>query len=100
MLVLVALIGPPGRGGPGSLHDGAAWMGIGTGGGRQRRRGWISLAAPGWISLAAPRVDHLGRPVTRTRKAKTPEVDPAKDKALVDAFAQAIQAAAAQMGAA
>lgn len=36
----------------------------------------------------------------RSRKAKAPEVDPAKDKALVDAFAQAIQAAAAQMGAA
>jgi hypothetical protein len=36
----------------------------------------------------------------RSRKSKAPEVDPAKDKALVDAFAQAIQAAAAQMGAA
>ncbi len=40
-----------------------------------------------------------GKPA-RSRKAKAPEVDPAKDKALVDAFAQAIQAAAAQMGAA
>ncbi len=46
-----------------------------------------------------PRGNSEAKPA-RGRKAKTPEVDPAKDKALVDAFAQAIQAAAAQMGAA
>jgi hypothetical protein len=34
----------------------------------------------------------------RTRKAKAPEVDPTKDKLLVDAFADAIKQAAAQMG--
>lgn len=34
----------------------------------------------------------------RTRKAKAPEVDPEKDKLLVNAFADAIEQAAAQMG--
>jgi hypothetical protein len=34
----------------------------------------------------------------RTRKAKSPEVDPAKDAALVAAFSDAIKQAAAQMG--
>jgi hypothetical protein len=36
--------------------------------------------------------------VPRTRKAKAPEVDPAKDQALVNAFADAIKQAATQMG--
>ena len=34
----------------------------------------------------------------RTRKAKAPDVDPEKDKLLVNAFADAIKQAAAQMG--
>jgi hypothetical protein len=57
----------------------------------------LERPTPGGESF--PRGNNGATAPARTRKTKAPEVDPAKDKALVDAFAQAIQAAAAQMGA-
>jgi hypothetical protein len=52
---------------------------------------------PVWPPAAAPQsVPTDKKP--RTRKAKAPEVDPAKDQALVNAFADAIKQAATQMG--
>ncbi|MDP2314860.1 MAG: hypothetical protein Q8P41_18305 [Pseudomonadota bacterium] len=52
---------------------------------------------PVWPPAAAPQaVPTEKKP--RTRKAKAPEVDPAKDQALVNAFADAIKQAAQQMG--
>ena len=52
---------------------------------------------PVWPPAAAPQSVPTTKP-TRTRKAKAPEVDPAKDQALVNAFADAIKQAATQMG--
>ena len=52
---------------------------------------------PVWPPAAPP----MAVPTTkapRTRKPKAPEVDPAKDQALVNAFADAIKQAASQMG--
>ncbi len=52
---------------------------------------------PVWPPAASP----MAVPTTkapRTRKPKAPEVDPAKDQALVNAFADAIKQAASQMG--
>ena len=47
---------------------------------------------------AAPPVAVPTTKAPRTRKGKAPEVDPAKDQALVNAFADAIKQAASQMG--
>jgi hypothetical protein len=52
---------------------------------------------PVWPPAAAPQAAPTAK-APRTRKAKTLEVDPAKDQALVNAFADAIKQAAAQMG--
>ena len=52
---------------------------------------------PVWPPAAAPMVLQTTK-APRTRKAKGPEVDPAKDAALVAAFSDAIKQAAAQMG--
>ena len=52
---------------------------------------------PVWPPAAAPQsVPTDKKP--RSRKAKAPEVDPAKDQALVNAFADAIKQAAQSMG--
>ena len=53
---------------------------------------------PVWPPAAAPQSVPTSPKATRTRKAKAPEVDPAKDQALVNAFADAIKQAATQMG--
>ena len=58
---------------------------------------------PVWPPAAAPQSVPTTPKPTRTRKpgvgqAKAPEVDPAKDQALVNAFADAIKQAATQMG--
>jgi hypothetical protein len=53
---------------------------------------------PVWPPAAPPMAVPTTEKPKRTRKAKAAEVDPAKDKLLVDAFADAIKQAAAQMG--
>jgi hypothetical protein len=53
---------------------------------------------PVWPPASAPQSVPTTPKVPRTRKAKAPEVDPAKDQALVNAFADAIKQAATQMG--
>jgi hypothetical protein len=53
---------------------------------------------PVWPPAAAPQSVPAADKPKRTRKAKGPEVDPEKDKLLVNAFADAIKQAAAQMG--
>jgi hypothetical protein len=53
---------------------------------------------PAWPPAAPPMAVPTTEKPKRTRKAKGAEVDPAKDKLLVDAFADAIKQAAAQMG--
>jgi hypothetical protein len=53
---------------------------------------------PVWPPAAAPQSVPTTPKPTRTRKAKAPEVDPAKDQALVNAFADAIKQAAQSMG--
>ncbi|MDP2316564.1 MAG: hypothetical protein Q8P41_26965 [Pseudomonadota bacterium] len=53
---------------------------------------------PVWPTAAAPQTPAAPAKPPRTRKAKAPEVDPEKDKLLVNAFADAIKQAAAQMG--
>jgi hypothetical protein len=53
---------------------------------------------PVWPPAAPPMAVQTTEKPKRTRKAKAPEVDPTKDKLLVDAFADAIKQAAAQMG--
>lgn len=52
---------------------------------------------PVWPPAAPPQAVPTTK-APRTRKPKTPAVDPAKDKLLVDAFADAIRQAAQQMG--
>ncbi|MDP2316328.1 MAG: hypothetical protein Q8P41_25745 [Pseudomonadota bacterium] len=52
---------------------------------------------PVWPPAASPQAAPTAK-APRTRKAKAPEVDPAKDQALVNAFADAIKQAAQQMG--
>ena len=52
---------------------------------------------PVWPPAAPPQAVPT-TPKARTRKPKAPEVDPAKDQALVNAFADAIKQAAQQMG--
>jgi hypothetical protein len=52
---------------------------------------------PVWPPAAPPQAVPTTK-APRTRKAKAPEVDPEKDKLLVNAFADAIKQAAAQMG--
>jgi len=51
-----------------------------------------------WPPAAAPVGVSVAKEPKRTREAKGPEVDPEKDKLLVNAFADAIKQAAAQMG--
>ena len=53
---------------------------------------------PVWPPAAAPQSVPTTTKPPRTRKAKAPEVDPAKDQALVNAFADAIKQAAQSMG--
>ncbi len=53
---------------------------------------------PVWPPAAAPMNVPTAPKATRTRKPKAAEVDPAKDQLLVNAFADAIKQAAAQMG--
>ena len=53
---------------------------------------------PVWPPSAPPMSVPTTEKPKRTRKAKSPEVDPAKDAALVAAFSDAIKQAAAQMG--
>jgi hypothetical protein len=53
---------------------------------------------PVWPPAAPPQAVPATPKTTRTRKAKAPEVDPAKDQLLVNAFADAIKQAAQQMG--
>ena len=53
---------------------------------------------PVWPPAAPPMPVPTAEKPKRTRKAKAPEVDPEKDKLLVNAFADAIKQAAAQMG--
>ena len=53
---------------------------------------------PAWPPAAPPTAVPTAEKPKRSRKAKAAEVDPAKDKLLVDAFADAIKQAAAQMG--
>ena len=53
---------------------------------------------PVWPPAAAPQSVPTTTKPPRTRKAKAPEVDPAKDQALVNAFADAIKQAAQAMG--
>lgn len=52
---------------------------------------------PVWPPAAPPQAVPTTK-APRTRKAKAPEVDPAKDQLLVNAFADAIKQAAQQMG--
>lgn len=52
---------------------------------------------PVWPPAAPPQAVRTTK-APRTRKAKAPEVDAAKDQLLVNAFADAIKQAAAQMG--
>ncbi|MDP2317150.1 MAG: hypothetical protein Q8P41_29955 [Pseudomonadota bacterium] len=52
---------------------------------------------PVWPPAAPPQAVPATK-APRTRKAKAPEVDPAKDQLLVNAFADAIKQAAQQMG--
>jgi hypothetical protein len=53
---------------------------------------------PVWPPAAPPQSVPAAEKPKRGRKAKGPEVDPEKDKLLVNAFADAIKQAAAQMG--
>ena len=53
---------------------------------------------PVWPPAAPPMAVPTTEKPKRTRKAKSPEVDPAKDAALVSAFTDAIKQAAQQMG--
>ena len=53
---------------------------------------------PIWPPAAAPHAVKTTPKAPRTLKAKAPEVDPAKDQALVNAFSDAIRQAAQQMG--
>ena len=53
---------------------------------------------PVWPPAAAPMSAPTTEKPKRARKAKAPEVDPAKDAALVSAFTDAIKQAAQQMG--
>lgn len=53
---------------------------------------------PVWPPAAPSMPVQTAEKPKRTRKAKAPEVDPEKDKLLVNAFADAIKQAAAQMG--
>ncbi len=53
---------------------------------------------PVWPPAAPPMAVPTTEKPKRTRKAKSPEVDPAKDAALVAAFSDAIKQAAQQMG--
>jgi hypothetical protein len=53
---------------------------------------------PAWPPAAAPMAVPTAEKPKRARKSKEEAVDPAKDKLLVDAFADAIKQAAAQMG--
>ncbi|MES2638091.1 MAG: hypothetical protein V4850_01355 [Myxococcota bacterium] len=53
---------------------------------------------PVWPPAAPPQAVPTTPKPTRTRKAIAPEVDPAKDQLLVNAFADAIKQAAQQMG--
>jgi hypothetical protein len=53
---------------------------------------------PVWPPAAVPMAVPTTEKPKRTRKAKAPEVDAAKDAALVSAFTDAIKQAAQQMG--
>ena len=64
---------------------------------RCEERAGAGVDAAGVAVRRAPQAVPTTR-APRTRKAKTPEVDPAKNQLLVDAFADAIKQAAAQGG--
>jgi hypothetical protein len=53
---------------------------------------------PVWPPAAPTQAVPTALKPTRPRKSKAPEVDPEKDQALVNAFADAIKQAAQQMG--
>ncbi len=62
-----------------------------------RARPTVSMQ-PVWPPAAPPMAVPTAEKPKRTRKSKAAEVDPEKDKLLVNAFADAIKQAAAQMG--
>ena len=64
---------------------------------RGEERAGAGVDAAGVAVRRAPQAVPTTR-APRTRRAKTPEVDPAKNQLLVDAFADAIKQAAAQGG--